>query len=115
MMLLDVAHQIQIPLERDIRIVPTLEQDLHTTQCLRLLDLLADLLKRQGVPFPMLRTTIEGAEATVRNTDVRVVDVAVDDVGNDTAGMLRLTHAIGFHAEFEQRRVGVEIEKVTHR
>ena len=114
-MLLDVAHQIQIPLERDIRIVPALEQDLHTTQCLRLLDLLADLLERQGVPFPMLWPTIEGAESTVRNTDVRVVDVAVDDVGHDPVGMLRLTHAIGFHAEFEQRRVGVEIEKVTHR
>jgi hypothetical protein len=28
--------------------------------------------------------------------------------------MLRLPYAIGFHAEFEQRRVGIEIEKVTH-
>ena len=28
--------------------------------------------------------------------------------------MLRLAQAIGFHAEFEQRCVGVKIEEVTH-
>ena len=115
MMLLDIAHQIQIPLERDIRIVPALNQDLHATKRLCLLDLIADLFEGEGIPFPVFRTTVEGAESTVRYTDVRVVDIAVDDISDNAVGMLRLTHAIGFHAEFEQRSIRIEIEKVTHR
>ena len=45
MMLLDIAHQIQIPLKRNIWVVPTLNQDLHTAHRLGLLDLLPDLLE----------------------------------------------------------------------
>ena len=45
MMLLDVAHQLQVPLERDVRIVPTLQQDLHSAQRLAFLDLLANGLE----------------------------------------------------------------------
>ncbi len=45
MIALDVAHQIQIPLERYVRVVPALNQDLNTTERLQLVDLCADLLE----------------------------------------------------------------------
>ena len=82
---LDVAQQVEIPLERDVRIVPALHEDLHAAQRLRLVDLRADLLERERVPFAVLRPPVERAEAAVGDADVRVVDVAVDDVRDDVA------------------------------
>jgi hypothetical protein len=37
---LDVAQQLQIPLERDVRVVAALDEDLHPAERLRLVDLL---------------------------------------------------------------------------
>src|SRR5688572_5206332 len=45
MVLLDIAHQLQIPLERDVRVVTALQQDLHPTNRLALVDLGADLFE----------------------------------------------------------------------
>src|SRR6202521_2901342 len=42
---LDVAHQIEVPLERDVGIVPALDQYLNPAKRLELLDLGADLLE----------------------------------------------------------------------
>ena len=82
---LDVAQQVEIPLERDVRVVPALHQDLDAAERLGLVDLRADLLVRQRPAFAVLRPAIERAEAAVGDADVRVVDVAVDDVGDDAA------------------------------
>ena len=111
---LDVAQQVEVPLERDVRIVPALDEDLHAAERLGLLDLLADLLERERVPFAVLRATVEGAEAAVGHADVRVVDVAVDDVRDDAVRMQRFAAPVGLEAEFEQRGVGVEVEQVAH-
>ena len=48
---LDVAHQVEVPLERDVRVVPALEEDLHAADRLALVDLGADLLEAQHVAF----------------------------------------------------------------
>src|SRR5690606_37778222 len=45
MMALDVAHQLEIPLERDVRVVAALEKDLDPAERLTLVDLLTDLLE----------------------------------------------------------------------
>ncbi len=85
---LDVAHQVEIPLERDVRVVPALHQDLHAAERLALVDLGADLLEGQRVAFVVLGPAVERAEAAIGDADVRVVDVAVDDVRDRIAGML---------------------------
>ena len=54
-MLLDVAHQLEVPLERDVGVVPALEQDLHAADRLALVDLGADLLEAEHVAFLVLR------------------------------------------------------------
>ena len=87
MVALDVAHQVEVPLERDVRVVPALDQDLHAAERLRLVDLRADLLERERVALAVLRPPVERAEAAVGDADVRVVDVAVDDVRDDVAGV----------------------------
>ena len=84
---LDVAQQVEVPLERDVRVVPALDEDLDAAQRLRLVDLRADLLERQRVALAVLRPPVERAEAAVGDADVRVVDVPVDDVRDDAVGM----------------------------
>ena len=88
MMLLDVAHQVEVPLERDVGVVPALEQDLHAAERLALVDLRADLLEAQHVAFAVLRPAVERAEPAVGDADVGVVDVPVDDVGDHRLGMV---------------------------
>ena len=45
MIALDIAHQLEIPLEGDVGIVAALEQDLNAPDRLALVDLGADLLE----------------------------------------------------------------------
>ena len=107
----DVLHQVQIPLERYVGVVPTLNQNLDSAERLQLLDLGTDLLERKSVSLSVLGSASERAEAAIRDADISVVDVAVDNVGDDVAGMLFLAHAICLSAQLEKRSVGVEVEK----
>ncbi len=114
MVRLNVLEQVEIPLERDVRIVPALYQDLHAAQGFRLVDLLADFLERERVALVMLGTTIEGAEPAVGDADVRIVDVPVDDERHNVVRVLFAPHPIGLGAELDQRRALVEIEEIAH-
>src|SRR5689334_5324636 len=109
---LDVAHQIEVPVERDVRIVSALDQDLYTAKRFYFVDLGPDLLEGERIAFAVLGPASECAEAAISHADVRVVDVAVDDVGDCAAGMLLLTHPIGGHSQLEEWSVGVEIEQI---
>ena len=42
---LDVAQQVEIPLERDVRVMTALHEDLHAAEGLHRIDLPADLLE----------------------------------------------------------------------
>src|SRR5215469_5373139 len=54
-----------------------------------------------------LERTIKCAESAVLRAEVRVIDVAVDDVGDHTFGMQAAAHGIGFHADADEV-IGVE-------
>ena len=112
MIALDVLHQIQVPLERDIGVVPALNQDLDSAKCLELVDLGPDLLEGQRVTLAMFRPTGERAKPAIGNADIGVINVAVDDVRHHIAGMFLLTDAVGLRAQLEQRGVGIKVEKV---
>jgi hypothetical protein len=107
---LDVAHEIQIPLEGDVRVVAALEQDLHAAYGLALVDLGADLLEAQDVPLGVPGAAIERAELAVGDADVGVVDVAVDDVGDRVLRVLAPPLVVGQLAQFQQRGSLVELE-----
>jgi hypothetical protein len=59
----------------------------------------------------VFRPPVEGAEAAVRDADVRVIDVPVDDVRDRVVGMLRRANAVCLEAELEERGVGVELQQ----
>jgi hypothetical protein len=110
---LDVPHQIEIPLERDIRIVPALEQDLDASDRFALLDLGPDLLEAQDVALVMLGTAIERAELAISDTDIGVVDIPVDDVGDHVFGVLPPPLGICQLAQLQKTGPLVEFQKVS--
>ena len=81
---LQVAEQILVPLDAQLGVEPALQEDLDAAGVDGLLDLLAQLLARQHVGVVgVARVAEEGAEAAGGGADVGVVDVALDDVGDD--------------------------------
>src|SRR6185295_2399432 len=110
MMALDVAHQIEVPLEGDVGIVSALEQDLHAADRLALVDLGADLLEAEHVALGVLRTAVERAELAIGDADVGVVDVPVDDVSDHILRVLTPALGIRQTAQLEKRSLLVELE-----
>ena len=99
------AKEILVPLNRQIRIVAALQQELIAADRDRLVDLLEDLLEAEHVAFARSHRAIERAEVAARDADVRVVDVAVDDVGDDAFGMLAQADRVSETAEHMGRRL----------
>src|ERR1700752_426956 len=64
-----------------------LHQDPSAAERYRLIDLFADLLKAANVSVGCTRATVERAESANDVADVGVVDVAIDDVGDDVIGV----------------------------
>src|ERR1700747_826679 len=79
----DVTEQIDVPLERQFRMMPPLHQDLNTAGGRKFVEFLIDLLKRKDVMILILLRSIKRAELAVNIANVRVVDVSIDNVGHD--------------------------------
>lgn len=112
----NVREQIKIPLLRELGVVAALHEDLVTAQRDGLLNLPVHLVMRDDVGVGILLSAVERAELTIDVADVRVVDVAVHDVGDDLVaaptvrcGAVELAAAVGQRAQFLQRQ-GVEAE-----
>src|SRR3954468_1120598 len=110
---LDVAHQLEIPLERNVRIVPALEQNLDAADRFALVDLGADLLEAQDIAFAVLGPAVERAELAVGDADIGVVDVPIDDVGNHLLGVVPPPLGIGELPQLEERCPLIELEIVS--
>src|SRR5581483_9210317 len=82
-----------------------LHQHARAAEFHRLADLLVDGLEIEDVPFfrrrPFQRP-VEGAKSTVLGAEVRVVDVAVNNVGDHALGMQLAALRVGFHADPDQ-------------
>ena len=86
-------QQIFVPFDSEIRVKAALHQDAGAAHRDRLVDLDANFIQRAHVRVGRTRTTI-GAECANYITNVCIVDVAIDDVGNDVLGMLALTDLV---------------------
>src|SRR3954471_6242536 len=93
-LLLHRTKQVLIPFERQVWIVAALEQQLPTAKRDGLVDLPEDLLEPEHVSFRRSHGTVKGTEVTAGDADVRVIDVAIDDVGDDTSGVLARAHRV---------------------
>ncbi len=109
---LDVAHQVQIPLEGDVGVVAALKQDLHPADGLALVNLPTDLLVTQDVPLVMLGPAVERAELAIGHAHVGVVDVPVDDVGDDVLRVQPPALGVRQAAQLEQAGPLVKLEIV---
>ena len=104
--LLDGAEEILVPLDRQVGVVAALQQQLHAAERDRLVDLPEDLLEPEDVALAEPDRPVERAEVAARDADVRVVDVAVDDVGDDPVRVLARADAVGQLAEQRQSARG---------
>ena len=99
---LDRPQQIFIPLDLQIGMQPALQQHARSAQIERLLNLVEDHFVRQDVAFLVPHRPVERAEAAVLGAEVRVVDIAVDNVAHHAFGMELPPHSVGRHADADQ-------------
>ena len=70
-----------------------------------LANLFVDGVEIENVAFlrgGAFQRAIEGAEGAVLGAEVRVINVAVDDVGDRAFGMQLAADRVGFHADADQ-------------
>src|SRR6188472_1218909 len=89
----DVVQEIDVPLELQFRMMPALHQDLHSTCSSEFVQLLIKLLKAQHVMIFVAFGPIKCAELAVNVANVRVIDVAIDDIGHDLAASAAVAFA----------------------
>src|SRR4029079_13043660 len=78
--LLERAEEILVVVDAEVGVVTALHEDSGAADRQGLLDLLEDDRLREQVPLgAVARAPVEGAEVAVRDADVRVGDVAVND------------------------------------
>ena len=99
---LDGAQQIFIPFDLQVGVQSALHEDPRPAEIERLLDLFEDHFVRVEIPFSVAHRPVERAKAAVFRAEVRVIDVPVDDIGNDAVRMMFTPHRIRFHADADQ-------------
>src|SRR5258706_2192296 len=105
------AEQIFVPRERQVGIMSTLQQQLDASDRDGLVDFSEQLVEAEDVALRGSDFPVERAEVTFRNADVGVVDVPVDDVGDDAARMFSLTDVVGELAKHRGRRRAIQLER----
>ncbi len=106
------AEELLVPGERQVRVEAALQQDLHAAEVDGLLELLGQLVARQDVALGLVGgRAVEVAELAARDADVRVVDVAIDDVGDDVVGVEHPAARVGGGAQLQHRRLGVDAHR----
>ncbi len=117
----NVSQKIEIPLERQFRMMPALHQDLNTARGGQFLKFFIDLLEREHVMIFIAFRAIKCAELAVNIADVRVIDVPIDNVCDDLATAIavafrlrQIAPCIRQHTEFFQRPL-VQLERIFKR
>src|SRR6476661_2414157 len=83
----DVPKQIEVPIERECRMMPALHQDLNPAGRGKFVEFLVELFAAQDVMVRVFFRAIKRAELAVNVADIGVIDVAIDDVGDDLAAV----------------------------
>src|SRR5258708_9022284 len=78
---------------------PALEQNSGAAEFQHFVDFLVNLLEREDVAILGAERPVEGAEGTILGAEIRVVDVAVDLVGDDAGVVLLQAHLVRGHAD----------------
>src|SRR5437879_2609139 len=92
------AQKIFIPLDSKIRMQTALHQNACAAERDRLVDLFANLFKRAHVSVGCAGPAVERAERADDVANVRVVNVSIDDVGDDVVRVLALANLVSRRA-----------------
>src|ERR1043166_2101328 len=88
------AQKIFIPLDTKIRMQPTLHQHAGAAQRNGLVDFRANLIDGSDVSVRRAGPPIESTKGADYIADIRVINVAIDDIGDDVVGMTALPNFI---------------------
>jgi hypothetical protein len=101
--------------------MPPLHQDLNTANGRKFVEFLINLFERKHVVVLILLCSIERAEFAVNIANVRVIDVAIDNVGDDLAStsgvtfrLCQIAPRIGQRSHLFERPA-IQFEPLVHR
>src|ERR1700694_5762052 len=94
------AQEVFIPLETEVWMQPALHQHSRTAERDGLVNLRANLIHRAHISVRGTGPSIKGAEGADHVADVGVVDVSIDDVGDDVVRVTALANLIRSRADF---------------
>jgi hypothetical protein len=103
-MTLDIAKEAFVILQLERGMYTSLKEDASAAPCKQLFYLSADFFVREQIAFRAGRLAVKRAEATVDDTHIRVVDVAIDEIGHDAVWMAPLANLIRGGKEFSIAR-----------
>ena len=110
------AEEILVPGEGQVGVQAALKEICTPPRSTVSWNFLASSSRDSTKPSVLMRgRAVEVAELAARDADVRVVDVAVDDVRDLVARVQRAAARVGGGAELERRRLGVEAQPVLGR
>ena len=101
-------HETEVVVERDLGIVPALEEHGRGALGGGELHLLQHLFERKSVGLGVARLAVEGAELAVGDADVGVVGVGVDDEGDDFLRVEAEPCRLGQRSQLQQGSFGQE-------
>src|SRR6266705_1233525 len=103
--LLDATQHLLVPVNFQIGMQAALHQHACAAEFHRLANLVVDRFQIEDVSlfsFGSLQWTIKRAERAVFGAEVRVINVAIDDVGDHALGMKYEPDGVGLHADANQ-------------
>src|SRR5438445_2071327 len=103
--LLDATQHLLVPVNFQIGMQAALHQHACAAKFDGFANLVVDRFEIEDVPlfsFGSLQWTIKRAERAVFGAEVRVINVAIDDVGDHALGMQIAAQGVGLHADADQ-------------
>ncbi len=103
------SQQVLVPLDTKVWMQSALHQDAGAAECNCFVDLFANLVDGANVSVRCSRPPIKRAEGANYVADIRVIDIAIDDIGDDIVRVSALTNFVSGGANprnivrFEQR------------
>src|ERR1700685_904368 len=97
--ILDRPQQVLVPLDLQLRMQPALHQNAGAAQVDGLLNLVEDHFLRMDVAFRMPHGPVERAEAAILGAEVRVIDVAIDDVAHHAVRVQLASNRVRCHSD----------------
>src|SRR5437016_3617390 len=93
------AQEIFVPFNPEVGMQSSLHQHARAAERNRLINLVANLVDGADVSVGRARPSIERAEGANHIADVRVIDVAINDVSDDVVRMITTPNLIGGRAD----------------